>query len=311
MHDNLQEASTVSVGRTFDADHALPGHHVIVIEGRDAVAFAQAQTMNDVAALADGEWHWNGWLTPKGRVVALFALLRFSTESVWLLVTDADADALVTSLKRFVFRSKVVMHVDQHLRACGAFEPPAQARGAVLAQRDGAVEMDMGGAGGARAIRIVTGDAEPDALTLADAVIDAVPVNPPQESSDFERAWALFDIAHGWPRLAPDQFDAWTPQQLSLDRLRAFSVKKGCYPGQEIVARTHFLGKAKRGLKRLRCVHASRVGQVVDGSDRVIGQLVSAVGVEGLAVMPIETTGPLISEGAACEMLEMRDGLAR
>ena len=46
--------------------------------------------MSDVAALADGLWHWSGWLTPKGRVVALFALLRLDAEQVWLLLPDAD-----------------------------------------------------------------------------------------------------------------------------------------------------------------------------------------------------------------------------
>ena len=56
-------------------------------------------------------------------------------------------------------------------------------------------------------------------------------------------------MRHGLPRLPASQREQWTPQQLALDRLAAYSVKKGCYPGQEIVARTHFLGKAKRSLQ--------------------------------------------------------------
>ena len=60
--------------------------------------------------------------------------------------------------------------------------------------------------------------------------------------------WFAHDLHAGLPRLPASQREQWTPQQLSLERLHAFSVKKGCYPGQEIVARTHFLGKAKRGL---------------------------------------------------------------
>jgi len=74
-----------------------------------AAAFAQAQFMNDVKSLADGHWQWNGWLTPKGRVIALFALLRLSEQKVWLLLPDADAAAMAQSLKRFVFRSKVAI----------------------------------------------------------------------------------------------------------------------------------------------------------------------------------------------------------
>ncbi|MEO6364666.1 MAG: folate-binding protein, partial [Luteimonas sp.] len=64
---------------------ALPDHHVVSITGRDATAFAQAQFMNDVAALAVGHWQWNGWLTPKGRVIALFALLKVEGETLLLV----------------------------------------------------------------------------------------------------------------------------------------------------------------------------------------------------------------------------------
>ena len=68
MPDNLQAADRPAF--------ALPDHRVIALDGRDAIAFAQAQFMNDVAPLAVGRWQWNGWLTPKGRVIALFALLQ-------------------------------------------------------------------------------------------------------------------------------------------------------------------------------------------------------------------------------------------
>ena len=52
----------------------VPGHQVLTITGRDAVAFAQAQTMNDLRALVPGQWQWNGWLNAKGRLIALFML---------------------------------------------------------------------------------------------------------------------------------------------------------------------------------------------------------------------------------------------
>ena len=83
MPDNPQAAPA----HEFD----LPTHTVLALHGRDALAFAQAQFMNDVAALADGGWQWNGWLTPKGRVIALFALLRRDAETLWLLLPDFDA----------------------------------------------------------------------------------------------------------------------------------------------------------------------------------------------------------------------------
>src|SRR5690606_40180213 len=86
---------------------ALPDHQVITLRGRDALAFAQAQFMSDVPALAEGHWQWSGWLTPKGRVIALFALLKADAETVHLVLHDAGAEDVAARLRRFVFRSKV------------------------------------------------------------------------------------------------------------------------------------------------------------------------------------------------------------
>ena len=211
MPDNLSDPPT--------GHFALPGHRLLALEGRDAVKFAQAQFMSDVAALADGHWQWSGWLTPKGRVVALFALLRLDAERVWLLLPDVDPAALAAQLQRFVFRSQV----------SGAYQAPAEARGSALAgDADTGSELDHGGDGGARTVRIA-----PDGARTDDAAV---------------ARWRAADLAHGLPRLDAAQAEQWTPQMLSLERLQAFSVKKGCYPGQEIVARTHFLGRQKREL---------------------------------------------------------------
>lgn len=281
-------------------DFRLPGHHVLALVGRDAVAFAQAQCMNDVAALGDGQWQWNGWLTPKGRVIALFALLRLDSETLWLVLPDVDARALATQLQRFVFRSKLKLEPRADLHALATFAAPATASGSISAIVDGAVELDMSADGGARRLRIASTGAAPDD-TLASR-------------------WRGFDLAHGLPRLDAGQAEAWTPQQLSLERLRAFSVKKGCYPGQEIVARTHFLGKVKRELVRLQGDGVHELDEVLDGEPvgpgaqtvRPIGQLICAESDQGLAVMPVDAGhGPFATGNLPCTRLSLLDGLAR
>ncbi|HSD16852.1 MAG TPA: folate-binding protein [Thermomonas sp.] len=270
----------------------LPGHAVLALAGRDALAFAQAQFMNDVAALGDGQWQWNGWLTPKGRVIALFGLLRLEAETLWLLLPDAGAPGLAAQLQRFVFRSKVTLAARADLHAIGRFAAPAAASGSAAAPIDGGFELDLGGDGGPRCLRIAAIGAAPDPALAA--------------------RWRAFDLQHGLPRLDADQVEAWTPQQLSLDRLRAFSVKKGCYPGQEIVARTHFLGKVKRELMRLQGAGVGSLGEVADGDARPAGQLVCAEGDQGLAVMPIDAgDGPFSTANQPCTRLPLLDGLAR
>ncbi|WP_407351118.1 YgfZ/GcvT domain-containing protein [Luteimonas sp. R10] len=272
---------------------AIPDHRVVALEGRDAARFAQAQFMNDVAALAPGHWQWNGCLTPKGRVIALFALLKFDDERLWLLLADADPDAFAAQLQRFVFRSKVAIRVGDGLHAGGAFAVPALARGNAIAEAaDGAVELDLGADGGPRALRIANAPGEDDAGALA--------------------RWNAFDLAHGRPRLPGSQVEQWTPQQLSLEWLAAYSVKKGCYPGQEIVARTHFLGQAKRGLARLATTAAAAPGDPVAAEGRELGKVVCGHGGEALAVLPLQLPdAPLAVGGAACVRVPLLDGLAR
>ncbi|PJK01311.1 folate-binding protein YgfZ [Lysobacteraceae bacterium NML91-0213] len=263
------------------------------MHGRDAIAFAQAQFMNDVAGLATGQWQWNGWLTPKGRVVALFALLRVDDETLRLLLLDADPAGLVARLQGFVFRSKLTLAVDADVTVAGAFAAPGSARGAQASvDEDGATELDLGGVGDARTLR----------LGGAPATIDPVA----------HGRWRALDLAHGLPRLEASQLEQWTPQQLSLDRLRAFSVKKGCYPGQEIVARTHFLGQVKRGLARL----AIGAGAVSPGDEVSAatggGRIVCAQGPEALAVLPLDPPPADLRVGdTPVEALPLLDGLAR
>ena len=293
MSDNPQPAPA--------HEFRLPGHDVLAITGRDASAFSQAQFMNDVALLGDGQWQWNGWLTPKGRVIALFALLRLDAETLWLVLPDADAHELATKLQRFVFRSKVKLEAREDLHAIGQFAPPTAASGSTAAPIDGGMELDLGGEGGPRSLRITSTDAASDDALAA--------------------RWRAFDLQHGLPHLAGIQVEAWTPQQLSLDRLRAFSVKKGCYPGQEIVARTHFLGQVKRGLIRLQGAAVGELGDVMANAPvdpdalaslRAAGKLICAEGDEGLAVMPIDAgDGPFSTGNQSCTRLPLLDGLAR
>ncbi|WP_242107840.1 YgfZ/GcvT domain-containing protein [Luteimonas aquatica] len=278
----------------------LPDHHIVALTGRDAIAYAQAQTMNDVAALADRQWQWNGWLTPKGRVIALFSLLRLDAETLWLLLPDADAEAIADRLRGFVFRRKAVLAVREDLHVAGAFRAPATARDAIADVAGGVVELDFGAGDEPRTLRIGGEPGRDDAAAL-------------------ER-WRSFDLRHGLPRLPPSQSEHWTPQQLSLDRLRAYSVKKGCYPGQEIVARTHFLGQAKRHLALLETPAPAAVGDEVDEDGRAAGSVLSTASAPAaagparhyaLSVLAAERGTSLRVAGAPVEPLSLRAGLQR
>ncbi|NLG60394.1 MAG: folate-binding protein, partial [Gammaproteobacteria bacterium] len=93
---------------------------------------------------------------------------------------------------------------------------------------------------------------------------------------------------------------------------RGYSVKKGCYPGQEIVARTHFLGKAKRALVRLQVAGPVEAGAGVSQAGSEVGRVVCAAGPEALAVLPLDLPAdPLEVAGATAEPVPLEGGLAR
>ncbi|WP_372393706.1 folate-binding protein YgfZ [Xanthomonas sp. NCPPB 3582] len=266
--------------------------------GTDAVAFAHAQFANDVQALAIGQWQWNAWLTAKGRVIAIFALLREDDTHLLMLLPDGNAAEIAAQLGRFVFRRKLKIELATPA-AYGGLQAPQQARGAQAAIAAQRIELDFGGSALPRTLLLLTGDA----LTA--------PIDVPGIDAQWRRA----DLQLGLVRLPQTQREQWTPQQLALDRLQAFSVKKGCYPGQEIVARTHFLGKAKRAVQLLDTDAAVAPGDAISLDGAEVGTVVSAAGTLALAVLPLELTigdGMALKAGdAPARLLQTVPGLTR
>ena len=237
---------------------ALPEFSLLSCEGPDAAAFLQAQSMNDVRTLSPGQWQWNGWLNPKGRVICLFALWRRDAQDFVAILPDFPAGELQPLLQRFVFRSKLRLRALDELVVRGEFGAQGEGARELVREAGGAWRFDFGGDALARELVLLPRDS----ATAQDA--------------DTSAAWREADLAHGLPRLDPGQREAWTPQMLSLQRLRAYSLAKGCYPGQEIVARTHYLGQARRELVRLAGESLSP-GQNICGPDgRALGTVVSA-----------------------------------
>ena len=278
---------------------------VVRLGGRDAITFAQAQFANDVSKLADGQWQWNLWLSAKGRVLAIFALLRLDAAELILLLPDAPAAAFAQELARFKFRSKVDIAVLEDVRVHGAFAAStAHGNHAAIAREDtgawASIALDLS-ATTPRTLWLQRSSAAEPAFDVA-----------------FNARWKLEDLAHGLPRLAPAQADGFTPQMLGLERLHAFSVTKGCYPGQEIVARTHFLGKAKRSLLRLALNGVVEAGAALRSAEGANADVVSVASdgecIQALAVAPLDATSASFRNeetGTEATPLALLEGLAR
>jgi len=112
--------------------------------------------------------------------------------------------------------------------------------------------------------------------------------------------WLLENLRAGLPEIWLSQSEKFTPHMLNLDLLDIVSLDKGCYPGQEIIARTHFRGASKRRLLRFESAEPLSPGDKISDGQRDVGEVVNAIGNDLLAVVPIEKKDvPLEVNGVA------------
>ncbi|NCF22960.1 MAG: hypothetical protein GWP60_00350 [Gammaproteobacteria bacterium] len=132
-------------------------------------------------------------------------------------------------------------------------------------------------------------DLEPAPVTAADLGITGTTED-----------WLLDNLQAGCPEVWLAQSEEFTPHMLNLDLLGAVSLEKGCYPGQEIVARTHYRGASKRRTHRFESARPVTPGDKVFDGERDVGEVLNAIGTDLLAVVPSEKAdGPLTVNGVA------------
>jgi len=116
--------------------------------------------------------------------------------------------------------------------------------------------------------------------------------------------WQLGNLRAGIPEILKAQSEQFTPHMLNLDLLGAVSIDKGCYPGQEIVARTHFRGATKRRCLRFESTDAVSPGDKVSAGERDVGEVLNAIGNDLLAIVPLDKANEHLTVGSA-ELLHL------
>jgi tRNA-modifying protein YgfZ len=191
---------------------------VLTIRGPDAARFLQGQLSTDIEKLGDGASTLAGLHNPQGRVIALLALVRISREDIFAVLPRELVDSVATRLRKHVLRAKARVEDDTSWRVFGA-SIPAAARPSI----------DWGG----RQLVLTT-----TPLELSNALTRA--------------QWDRLDIEAGIPQVYAATSETFVAQMLNLDLLGAIAFDKGCYTGQEVVARAHYRGRVKRRLQRWR-----------------------------------------------------------
>lgn len=224
----------------------LSHYGLIRITGDDAEGFLQNQFCNDVRLVDSGQSQYNGYCNPKGRLLAFFRLLK-QGENFYLRLPREVLEANLKRLRMYVLMSKVMLEDVSDERVYFACAGPdaeqvlKQQLDAIpsgadeVTQQDGVSVIRCGGTRPCFEILATTESARELWEKLA-AV--ATPVG--------YGAWELLEIQTGIPEILPQTVEAFVPQMVNLQAIDALSFKKGCYPGQEIVARMHYLGKLKR-----------------------------------------------------------------
>lgn len=271
----------------------LPGLAAIEVSGADAEPFLQAQLSNDIAALADGGQCLAAYCNPKGRMLALFRVVRLGAD-FRLLAPRVVAEQVLPRLKMFVLRAKVDLQLATS-RAWGItgteVSRAAQAR---LGRPDAAPDDTLRDADGSMLLG-VPGPRPRHVLFGAPEAIDTH-IETLREVAGIAapEAWDYLDILAGLPDVLSATQELFVPQMMNLDRIGGISFSKGCYPGQEIVARMHYLGKPKRRMFRAAITGAQPAAgdEISTAAGQSAGQVVKAApapdnGTELLAVLQL------------------------
>ena len=250
---------------------ALPHLGVICVEGPDAASFLHGQLTQDFSLLDASQARLAALCTAKGRMIASFVGIRPAPETILLVCSQ---DILATTLKRL---SMYVLRAKAKLRDASAEYLLFGLAGTALVSNG----VDAGSAPGQRS---VVGAASVVSLYPADGVPRALwiaPVGTPApEGPELDLAlWHWTEVRSGVATLTAPVLDTFVPQMLNYESVGGVNFKKGCFPGQEVVARSQFRGTLKRRAYVVRAEAPVAAGQEVfaaQDAEQPVGTVVQA-----------------------------------
>ena len=258
----------------------LPFFGVAEVSGADAAEFLHSQLSNHILDLQPGEACFATYNSPRGRVLANMLVLRRADR--FLLVMAADLlEATIKRLRMFVLRSKTVFHTDSAWQVYG---------------QSGA---DTGT--DAAALKFAAEEDDNGLITLALAGGNRMVLSPaPLPDADRPaEAWQAAEILQGRPWISQPTVESCVAQMLNQHLLGGVHFKKGCYPGQEIIARAQYRGQVRRGMAVCRSAMPVAVGSKVEADGEEVGIVINSAAHDGAFVLLA-----VIKHGAAGKALQ-------
>ena len=289
----------------FDLRHLA----LIAVGGDDAVDFLQGQLTNELNDVTATRAQQSAWCSPKGRVLTCFLVFRHH-DRLLLQLPDALMEQTLKRMRMYVLRAKATLdNTGDELMPMGLVGEAAEdcLRAIVGALPEHAD--DVRSAELLTVIRMRGRRPRYEIVGPRDAVASVWNACADVAQTAGAGAWELLDIEAGVASIGPDTSDAFVPQMINLDRIGGVSFTKGCYVGQEIVARTQHLGRIKRRMYRAHWNGTSHLDagsklQATGDTNAPRAQVVNARaapsgGYDLLAVIPIDVAAGLRDTGLA------------
>ena len=310
---------------SFDSSESLlvdlSHRGLIKVCGEDAESFLQNQFTNEIHNISETSHQISAWCSPKGRIIANFRI--FKQDDCYLLSLSSDlVEHVIKKLQMYVMMSKVTLEdVSDSLAQFGLLGKSAeQTLNKLLSSEDIKLPNKTSEAAQYKSSTILKISDSPTRFEVFSSISDAKEIWEKLSfvsiigSSDY---WDYFNIQAGLPQISEASSEAWIPQMVNFIAINGVDFKKGCYPGQEVVARLNYLGKTKRRMYRL-LIDTDALPEINEDiaseSDQKAGKILNAVitpkgQIEALAILKIaeaENTLSLASNSSASiKLLEL------
>lgn len=307
--------------------HALTGNviadlstfAVVTVTGTEAEKFLQGQFTNDLKPLNPSKAQRSAWCSAKGRVLSSFYVLKIDNTTFHLILPQDAVEAMLKRLRMFVLRADVKFTLNEDIAIVGLMGTNSADYLQQLTQTD--VAQHALSCSNAHGLQILCTHQQVLRYLVYGTMAEVQNLWKHAIAQQFmpsaSSAWELLDILSGVPQVTPALSDEFVPQMLNWEILEGMSFKKGCYAGQEIIARTQYLGALKRRLflVKLASGELPAVGEniTVPEETQSVGKLVNvqlhpagyAVGLAVLQLSHAETKNLQLANGVAVECLAL------
>jgi folate-binding protein YgfZ len=309
MDATTDRAADAAAGTAL-AWSGLTEYGLLVAQGDDARAFLHAQLTSDIAGLPADRARLAGWCNAKGRLLASFLVVPLADGFALQLARDLVAPVL-KRLSMFVLRAKLTLRdASDEWTQLGVWGREARARLAPVVGELAGTPLAAAHGDGVHAVAM-----DEDRYLVLAAASRSQSLEHLLGRASAAHKWRLMEIRAGRPHIVLATQDRFVPQMVNLDALGGVDFGKGCYPGQEVVARTQYRGQLKRRMVRARIAGGTLtagqelVGDVPGQAGTVVNAARAEDGEELLAVVPLEALERGVTlrsapAGAALELLD-------